>query len=49
MGQDDKLMTVTETVEDTGVSRAFWQKLVASGRTPPVMKFGAVQRIRRSA
>lgn len=32
-----------------GISRSTWQKLVAQKRTPPIVRIGAVQRIRRDA
>jgi predicted DNA-binding transcriptional regulator AlpA len=32
-----------------GISRSTWQKLVAQRQTPPIVRIGAVQRIRRDA
>lgn len=45
----DHLMTVTDVIAAMGISRSTWQKLVAQKRTPPIVKIGAVQRIRRDA
>ena len=45
----DKLMTVADVISAIGISRSTWQKLVAQKRTPPVVRIGAVQRIRRDA
>lgn len=46
---DDELMTVAKVLEEMGVSRALWQKLVRQSKTPPIIKIGNVQRIRRGA
>jgi excisionase family DNA binding protein len=46
---DTQLMTVADVIAAMGVSRSTWQKLVSKGRTPPIVKIGAVQRIRREA
>lgn len=42
-------MTVSEVISTMGISRSTWQKLVAQKRTPPIVRIGAVQRIRRDA
>ena len=47
--RDQQLMTVTDVIEAMGISRSTWQKLVAQKQTPPIVKIGAVQRIRRDA
>lgn len=44
-----KLMTVTAVISAMGISRSTWQKLVVQKRTPPIVRIGAVQRIRRDA
>jgi excisionase family DNA binding protein len=44
-----QLMTVTEVIAAMGISRSTWQKLVIQKQTPPIVKIGAVQRIRRDA
>ena len=46
---DEELMTVANVIEEMGVSRAFWQKLIKQNKTPPIIKIGNVQRIRRGA
>ena len=46
---DHRLMTVTDVIAAMGISRSTWQKLVAKKQTPPIVKIGAVQRIRRDA
>ncbi|MDB5243570.1 MAG: hypothetical protein JWP57_4195 [Spirosoma sp.] len=43
----DKLMTVADVISAMGISRSTWQKLVSEGRTPPIVRIGAVQRIKR--
>ena len=43
------MMTVGDVIAATGISRSTWQKLVAQGKAPPIVKIGAVQRIRRDA
>lgn len=45
----NQLMTVADVVAAMGISRSTWQKLVAQKRTPPIVRIGAVQRIRRDA
>ena len=46
---DYQLMTVADVIAAMGISRSTWQKLVTQNRTPPIVKIGAVQRIRRNA
>jgi len=48
-GTQDKLMTVADVISAMGISRSTWQKLVAQKRTPPIVRIGTVQRIRRDA
>lgn len=43
------LLTVADVIAAMGISRSTWQKLVAAGKTPPIVKIGAVQRIRHDA
>jgi excisionase family DNA binding protein len=45
----DRLMTVADVISAMGISRSTWQKLVTQKRTPPIVRIGAVQRIRRDA
>lgn len=45
----NRLMTVADVISTMGISRSTWQKLVAQKRTPPIVRIGAVQRIRRDA
>ena len=45
----DQLMTVGDVIAAMGISRSTWQKLVAQRRTPPIVRIGAVQRIRQDA
>jgi excisionase family DNA binding protein len=45
----NQLMTVADVIAAMGISRSTWQKLVAQKRTPPIVKIGTVQRIRRNA
>lgn len=45
----NKLMTVTDVISTMGISRSTWQKLVDQKKTPPIVRIGAVQRIRRDA
>jgi excisionase family DNA binding protein len=45
----DQLMTVADVIAAMGISRSTWQKLVAQKRTPPIVRIGTVQRIRRDA
>ena len=44
-----QLMTVADVIAAMGISRSTWQKLVAQRQTPPIVRIGAVQRIRRDA
>jgi predicted DNA-binding transcriptional regulator AlpA len=46
---DYQLMTVTDVIVEMGISRSTWQKIVSQKRTPPIVRIGAVQRIRRDA
>jgi predicted DNA-binding transcriptional regulator AlpA len=48
-GTQDQLMTVADVISEMGISRSTWQKLVTQEQTPPIVRLGAVQRIRRSA
>lgn len=48
-GTQYQLMTVADVIAAMGISRSTWQKLVAQKRTPPIVRIGAVQRIRRDA
>lgn len=45
----NQLMTVADVISAMGISRSTWQKLVAHKQTPPIVRIGAVQRIRRNA
>jgi excisionase family DNA binding protein len=45
----DRLMTVADVISEMGISRSTWQKLVTENQTPPIVRIGAVQRIRRDA
>ena len=45
----NQLMTVADVIAAMGISRSTWQKLVAQKQTPPIVRIGAVQRIRRNA
>ena len=45
----NQLMTVADVIAAMGISRSTWQKLVAQKQTPPIVRIGAVQRIRRDA
>lgn len=45
----NQLMTVGDVIETMGISRSTWQKLVSEGRTPPIVRIGAVQRIKRDS
>lgn len=45
----NQLMTVADVIAAMGISRSTWQKLVAQKETPPIVRIGAVQRIRRDA
>lgn len=44
-----QLMTVADVISEMGISRSTWQKIVAQKQTPPIVRIGAVQRIRRDA
>ena len=46
---DHQLMTVADVIGTMGISRSTWQKLVSAKATPPIVKIGSVQRIRRAA
>jgi len=48
-GTQDQRMTVADVISAMGISRSTWQKLVAQKQTPPIVRIGAVQRIRRDA
>lgn len=48
-GAQDQLLTVADVIAAMGISRSTWQKLVTEKRTPPIVRIGAVQRIRRNA
>jgi excisionase family DNA binding protein len=45
----NQLMTVADVISAMGISRSTWQKLVAQKQTPPIVRIGAVQRIRQDA
>ena len=45
----NQLMTVADVIEAMGISRSTWQKIVAKRQAPPIVRIGAVQRIRRDA
>lgn len=45
----NQLMKVAEVIAAMGISRSTWQKLVAQKQTPPIVRIGAVQRVRRDA
>lgn len=45
----NKLMTVTDVIMAMGISRSTWQKLVSEGKTPPIIRIGAVQRIKQES
>ena len=42
-------MTVADVIDVMGISRSTWQKLVSEGKTPPIVRIGAVQRIKRDS
>ena len=48
-GAQDQLMMVADVIAAMGISRTTWQKFVTEKRTPPIVRIGAVQRIRRNA
>lgn len=45
--EKNQLMTVTDVISAMGISRSTWQKLAAQKKTPPIVRIGAIQRIRR--
>ena len=45
----NELLKVQDVIAEMGISRSTWQKLVTQGKTPPIVRIGAVQRIRRDA
>ena len=45
----NELLRVRDVIAEMGISRSTWQKLVAQGKTPQIVRIGAVQRIRRDA
>jgi excisionase family DNA binding protein len=45
----DELMSVADVIQEMGISRSTWQKLVAQKATPAIVRIGKVQRIRREA
>ena len=45
----NELLTVADVIAAMGISRSTWQKLVTQGKKPPIVRIGAVQRIRRDA
>ena len=45
----NELLKVADVIAEMGISRGTWQKLVTQGKTPPIVRIGAVQRIRRDA
>ena len=49
MTKDAPLMTVADVIDVMGISRSTWQKLVSQGTALPIIRIGAVQRIRREA
>lgn len=42
-------MIVGDVIAAMGISRSTWQKLVNQGKTPPIVRIGAVQRIKRDS
>ena len=44
-----ELLTVAEAIAMMGISRTTWQKLVTRGDTPPIVRIGSTQRIRRES
>ena len=48
-GGPNQLLTVGDVIETMGISRSTWQKLVSQNRTPPIVRIGAVQRIKRDS
>jgi excisionase family DNA binding protein len=47
--EKNQLMTVTDVISEMGISRSTWQKLATQKKTPPIVRIGAIQRIRRDA
>ena len=45
----NELLKVADVIAEMGISRSTWQKLVTQGKTPSIVRIGAVQRIRRDA
>ena len=45
----NELLKVADVIAEMGISRSTWQKLVTQSKTPPIVRIGAVQRIRRDA
>ena len=45
----NELLKVADVIAEMGISRSTWQKLVTQNKTPPIVRIGAVQRIRRNA
>ena len=45
----NELLKVADVIAEMAISRSTWQKLVTQGKTPPIVRIGAVQRIRRDA
>lgn len=45
----DELLTVAQAIAAMKISRSSWQKLATTGKTPPIIKIGSIQRIRREA
>lgn len=45
----NELLRVWDVIAEMGISRSTWQKLVTQGKTPQIVRIGAVQRIRRDA
>jgi excisionase family DNA binding protein len=47
--RNQELLTVEEAVSEIGIGRTTMFKLLKKGEGPPVIKFGALTRIRREA
>ena len=45
----NELLKVADVIAEMAISRSTWQKLVTQGKTPPIVRIGTVQRIRRDA
>lgn len=43
------LLTVSDFCQTVGISRSTWHKLKRKGSTPPIVKIGSIQRIRKEA